>query len=78
MHRPMWRTMLRPWYVSAMAKSAQSEDDGQRRDALLRQLAKMPPLSRAEIAELARRAKAEKKANESREKRTRPKVIAAQ
>jgi hypothetical protein len=38
-----------------------SDKDGQRRDALLRQLAKMPPLSRAEIAELARRAKEEKR-----------------
>jgi hypothetical protein len=37
--------------------SDQGSDDGQQRDALLRRLLKSPPLSRAETAEAARRAK---------------------
>lgn len=38
--------------------SARSEDAGQCRDALLLRLLKMPPQSRADIAEHARQAKA--------------------
>jgi hypothetical protein len=37
--------------------SNQGSDDDQRRDELLRRLLKMPPQSRAEIAERVRRAK---------------------
>ena len=41
----------------------------QRMDAMLLKLLKMPPQSRAEVAEAARRAKAEAKATRSRGKR---------
>jgi hypothetical protein len=37
--------------------SDQKSDDGQRRDALLLRLLKMPPQSRVELAEQVRRAK---------------------
>jgi hypothetical protein len=39
----------------SLARVIVSPMGGQRLDALLRQLAKMPPLSRAELVELARR-----------------------
>jgi hypothetical protein len=41
-----------------LAMSDQGNDDDQRRDKLLLRLLKMPPQSRAETAERARRAKA--------------------
>jgi hypothetical protein len=41
-------------------------DPDQRRDALLLRLLKMPPLSRAELAEQLRRAKAERTAGKGR------------
>jgi hypothetical protein len=40
--------------------SDQQSDDEQRRDKLLLRLSKMPPQSRAELAEAVRRAKEEK------------------
>jgi hypothetical protein len=40
--------------------SNQGSDDDQRRDALLLRLLKMPPQSRAELAEAVRRAKGKK------------------
>jgi hypothetical protein len=48
--------------------SDQQGDDDQRRDALLLRLLKMPPQSRAELADKVRRAK-EKKPTRSRAKR---------
>jgi hypothetical protein len=48
--------------------SDQEGDDDQRRDKLLLRLLKMPPQSRAETAERARRAK-EKKPTRTRSKR---------
>ncbi len=52
----------------------QGSDDGQvkrRMDALLLKLLKTPPQSRAEVAEAARRAKADAKATRIRDKRAR-------
>jgi hypothetical protein len=58
--------------LSFPSMSDQKSDDGQvkqRMDALLLRLLKTPPQSRAEVAELARRAKAEKKTTRTRVKR---------
>jgi len=49
--------------------SDQESDDERRRDKLLLRLLKMPPQSRAELAEAVRRAKEEKQLTRGRRKR---------
>jgi hypothetical protein len=49
--------------------SDQQSDNDQRRDKLLLRLMKMPPQSRAELAEAVRRAKEEKQLTRVRRKR---------
>jgi hypothetical protein len=48
--------------------SDQGTDDEQRRDALLLRLLKMPPQSRAELAETVRRAKGKKSTGDRRKR----------
>jgi hypothetical protein len=51
------------------SKGAQTDDSDQRRDRLLLRLLKIPPQSRAELAEAVRRAKEAKRLTSARGKR---------
>ena len=52
-----------------MTTDEKGDDDDQCRDALLLRLLKTPPLSRSELAEQVRRAKAERAASKGRAKK---------